>query len=82
MLGTATVVPASWFFRLCFKITSRALDAKTRSKFDIVGGAHAKAHMLKLFPPQSLPEHLGGCSSTYLSAVEIKYDTERLQKFS
>ena len=36
LLVTAKIVPASWFFSACYKITSRVMDASSRGKFVMV----------------------------------------------
>ena len=36
LLLNAKIVPASWFFSTCYKITSRVMDSRSRDKFVMV----------------------------------------------
>lgn len=78
LLHSVKVAPASWFFSMCFKITSAVMDAETRAKFEFIQPNEvAKLHA---FLPQSmLPAHLGGSSSVYKSIVDIEFIDEQLK---
>ncbi|KAJ1432949.1 hypothetical protein B484DRAFT_447495 [Ochromonadaceae sp. CCMP2298] len=74
LLDSAQIVPASWFFSMCYKVTSRVMDAKSRAKFMMVKEAEISSKLHPLWHPQHLPEHLLGSSATYKSKLDIVYD--------
>ena len=65
LLAGAQVLPSSWFFSLCYRVTSRVMDANTRSKFEMIAPADVQAVMRAQFPVELLPLHLGGRSARY-----------------
>lgn len=62
ILAGAKVVPASFFFKMCYKITSRVMDSKTRNKFSLVASDKVASEIGALFPSTVLPPHMGGSS--------------------
>jgi hypothetical protein len=70
LLLTAQVVPASWFFSMCYKITSRVMDAKSREKFLMINAENVPGVMTAMFSAEKLPPHLGGTSTTYGEIIE------------
>ena len=65
LLFQAKVVPTSWFFSMCYKITSVVMDSTSRSKFVMVRPEDVRREMSKLFPSEVLPTHLGGTARSY-----------------
>lgn len=65
LLYQAKIVPTSWFFSICYKITSVVMDSTSRSKFTMVRSDEVKREMSKLFPLELLPPHLGGSARSY-----------------
>eukprot|EP01035_Chromulina_nebulosa_P045992 gene45992-62295_t len=73
VFASAKIVPSSWFFSMCYKVTSRVMDSSHRDRFVMIRGEDAAKEMRPLFDPEYLPAHLGGHSSTYTSTVNIEY---------
>ncbi|RYG62981.1 hypothetical protein EON64_16845, partial [archaeon] len=48
LLQRATIAPASWFFSMCYRVTSRVMSAAQREKFAMVKESelHSKLHAL------------------------------------
>lgn len=65
LLDTAIVAPTSFFFSLCFRVTSRVLDKKSREKFIMISDKKASLEMQKLFDISYLPDHFGGSARQY-----------------
>eukprot|EP01041_Mallomonas_annulata_P005666 gene5666-11436_t len=61
----AKVVPVSWFFNMCFGVTSRFMDAHNREKFHMVKSKQMISVMSSLFTADMLPPHLGGTATQY-----------------
>lgn len=75
ILAGAQVAPSSWFFSLCYRVTSQVMDPTTRSKFEMIDGRDVMATMLTQFPAAMLPDHLGGIAERY--GDDIKYSKEQ-----
>lgn len=72
LLHSVKVAPASWFFTMCYKITSAVLDATTREKFEFLHDRDvSKLHAF--LSPELLPAHLGGTSTVYRSLLDIEF---------
>jgi hypothetical protein len=65
LLFQAKIVPSSWFFSMCFKMTSVMMDPTSRAKFQMVGSDEVSREMTRLFGKEILPIHLGGSALTY-----------------
>lgn len=63
ILATAKVVPVSFFFKMCYRVTSRVMDKKARDKFILVPGHLVAKDLLGMFPASILPPHMGGTST-------------------
>lgn len=71
LLYTAKIAPSAWFFSMCYKIVSRAMDDRTRARFQTIDAAQLRASLHKIIHPNTLPAHLGGTSSVYTSSIFI-----------
>jgi hypothetical protein len=71
LLYTAKIAPSAWFFSMCYKIVSRAMDDRTRARFETIDAAQLRASLHKIIHPNTLPAHLGGTSSVYTSSIFI-----------
>lgn len=76
LLNSAVVAPASWFFSMCYRVTSRVMTAQQRGKFQMINEDEIAEKLHPLLSPALLPEHLGGNSSSYTSIAEIRFDPE------
>jgi len=65
ILAGAQVAPSSWFFSMCYRVTSQVMDAVTRSKFEMIASGDVASIMAEQFSQESLPPHLGGVSESY-----------------
>lgn len=65
ILDHARVMPASWVFKACYKITSRVMDRANRKKFLMISHTDINKEISSLFPPDVLPEHFGGTAQLY-----------------
>ena len=65
ILDHARVMPASWVFKACYKITSRVMDKNNRKKFRMVSHSDVNKEMSSLFRQDMLPEHFGGTAQLY-----------------
>jgi len=74
LLKYAHIAPASWFFSMCYKITSRVMDAKTRARFHMLTERDLASKLHTVIDPTQLPEHLSGSSTIYRSEVDITYE--------
>jgi len=74
LLAGAQVLPSSWFFSLCYRVTSQVMDRDTRSKFEMISVGDVKKVMRAQFPLSALPEHLGGSSRRY--GDDIKFSVK------
>ena len=62
ILSGALVVPVNFFFKMCYRVTSRVMDKRSRDRFTLVPGDRVAKELLALFPAAVLPPHLGGSS--------------------
>jgi hypothetical protein len=74
LLHYAKIAPASWFFSMCYKVTSRVMDAKTRARFQMLKETEIKEKLHSVFDPATLPPHLLGTSSNYTSSIDVLFD--------
>jgi hypothetical protein len=65
ILDHARVMPASWVFKACYKITSRVMDKNNRKKFRMVSHEDVNKEMASLFRADVLPEHFGGTAQLF-----------------
>ena len=63
LLRYAHIAPASWFFLMCYKITSRVIDPKIRASFHMLKDRDMASRLHAVIDPVHLPEHLGGSSA-------------------
>ena len=63
ILSSAKVVPSNFFFKMCYRVTSRVMDKKERDKFHLLPGPKVAQDMLSMFPASVLPPHMGGTST-------------------
>eukprot|EP01038_Epipyxis_sp_PR26KG_P012754 gene12754-17100_t len=73
VLQTAHIAPASWFFSMCYKVTSRVMDPKSRERFKMVKAKDVR-DLHRNINPMFLPAHLDGTSNTYTSVLNIIFD--------
>jgi hypothetical protein len=59
---------------MCYKITSRVMDAKIRARFHMLKDRDVASKLHAVIDPVYLPEHLGGSSAIYRSEVDIMYE--------
>jgi len=71
LLYKAKIAPSAWFFGMCYKVVSRVMDERTRSKFETIDTSQLKSSLHKVIHPELLPPHLGGTSSTYTSLIIV-----------
>ena len=74
LLHYAKIAPASWFFSMCYKITSRVMDSRSRARCHMVKESEIKSKIHSVFDPQLLPAHLLGNSSVYTSSIDVYFD--------
>jgi hypothetical protein len=60
LLHQAKVVPSSWVFSMCYKVTTVVMDPASRSKFIMVRSDEVVAEMRRMFAAHQLPSYLGG----------------------
>jgi len=72
ILDHARVMPASWVFKACYKITSRVMDRANRKKFLMISHADVNKEISSLFRADILPEHFGGTAQLYGSLPASK----------
>ena len=63
ILSSAKVVPSNFFFKMCYRVTSRVMDKKERDRFFLLPGPKVAQDMLSMFPASVLPPHMGGTST-------------------
>jgi len=63
ILAGAHVVPVSFFFKMCYRVTSRVMDRRSRDRFHLVNPDKVASAMLGMFDRSLLPPHLGGTST-------------------
>ena len=75
-MESVKIAPASRFFSMCYKVTSRVMDAKSRAKFEMVKSADLRDKLHSFVAPAQLPAHLGGndANEQYTSFVDIQFD--------
>ena len=76
LLHSAKVVPTTWFFSMCYQVTSTVLDDHTRAKFEFISEYEVAQKLHPFVSPQDLPPHLGGWSDTYSTVVDIEFKME------
>lgn len=69
LLRVAKILPSSWFFSMCFKLTSVVMDPASKTKFCMVRPETMMAELAAMFPRELLPPHLGGTALLYGSVV-------------
>jgi hypothetical protein len=74
LLHYAKIAPASWFFSMCYKVTSRVMDARSRAKFQMLKESEIKDKLHAVFEPATLPPHLLGSSADYQSSIDVLFD--------
>ena len=82
ILHYAKIAPASWFFSMCYRITSRVMDSRYRAKFQMVKDSDIRDALHSVFDAEKLPLHLygeekgldGSTSSDYSSVVDVLFD--------
>jgi len=79
IVDSVKIAPASWFFSMCYRITSRVLDARSRSKFLMIKDHDVKAKLHSVIDPAQLPAHLYGTSTEYQSKLDIYYTDSSMQ---
>lgn len=71
---SAMVVPTSWFFNICYSVTSNILSPSYREKIYMISSDEIKSKIHPLFTLDLLPKHLGGKNSFYTTEVDIYFD--------
>eukprot|EP01039_Chlorochromonas_danica_P008872 gene8872-9784_t len=77
LLHSAYIAPASWFFSMCYKVTSRVMSTQQREKFLMIKSEEVISKLHPHIHPSLLPEHLGGYSTSYTSLVYIDFHPEK-----
>ncbi len=74
LLHSVKIVPASWFFHMCNRVTSRVMDRGTRAKFRVIAAGEVQQELHALFDRDQLPQHLGGSDTLYKSVVHVQHN--------
>ncbi len=70
----AKIAPASWFFSMCYKVTSRVMDARSRDRFQMIKENEIGDKLHTVFDAALLPEHLLGGGVMYNSTIDVIFD--------
>lgn len=73
-MDRAKIVPTSWFFTMCYRVTSRIMSANNREKFQMLKLDELAIKLFPILSKEILPAHLGGNSSTYSTVVYLDFD--------
>lgn len=74
LLLYAKIAPASWFFSMCYKVTSRVMDARSRERFQMIKESEVRDKLHSVFDAALLPEHLGGFGQMYNSTIDVLFE--------
>lgn len=78
LMSRARIAPASWFFSMCYKITSTVMAPSHRERFMMLKERDIPSKLHNVLSPSVLPVHLGGHDAThYASEIRVPFDSAR-----
>jgi len=80
IISSVLVVPSSWFFSGCYRITSQVMEEKMRQKFTMVDKQHLAQRLLSQFDASLLPVYLGGEALDYVPFKETSRQQQQQQE--